>query len=107
MTPLALPLPPLDLGRPAAEALDGRIAGAATRVQAQRLGEEFERMFIAQMLAPMFADLGADAPFHGGASEEAFRPMLLEHYAKAVGAGGGVGVADAVTREILKLQGLE
>jgi Rod binding domain-containing protein len=33
--------------------------------------------------------------------------MLIDHYAQSVAAGGGIGVADAVLKEILKLQGLE
>ena len=40
-------------------------------------------------------------------AEQVFRPMLLEQYADAVSKGGGVGIADAVLKEILRMQGLE
>jgi peptidoglycan hydrolase FlgJ len=105
----ALPpsLPAADLARPAPADLSARVAGAQTREQARLLAQEFERMFLAQMMQPMFAGLDASGPFGGGMAEDVFRPMLLDQYASSLSAGGGVGVADAVYREILKLQGLE
>ena len=38
---------------------------------------------------------------------QAFKPMLIDEYAKAMSSRGGVGVKQAVLKEILKLQGLE
>jgi Rod binding domain-containing protein len=58
------------------------------------------------MLQPMFASLNTEAPFGGGKGEEMFRSFLTEAIAKQVAKGGGVGVADTVQREMLKLQGL-
>jgi Rod binding domain-containing protein len=55
----------------------------------------------------MFSGIETDGPFGGGQGEDVFRPMLLDQYADAVARGGGVGVADAVLKEILRLQGLE
>lgn len=107
MPDLALPLPSFDTVKTSRPSLEARAAGVATRQQAEDVAREFERMFIAEMLQPMFAGLETDGPFGGGSAEEAFRPMLIDHYAKSVAAGGGVGVADAVLKEILRLQGLE
>jgi Rod binding domain-containing protein len=33
--------------------------------------------------------------------------MLLDQYADAIAKGGGIGIADSVMKEILKMQGLE
>jgi Rod binding domain-containing protein len=34
-----------------------------------------------------------------------FRPMLVQRYAEAISKAGGVGIADAVMREMLRMQG--
>lgn len=78
-----------------------------SREAAEKVAEEFEAMFIAQMLAPMFESLDTDGPFGGGSAEKAFRPMLVEEYAKQMSAQGGIGIADQVYTEILRMQGLE
>jgi Rod binding domain-containing protein len=64
-------------------------------------------MFIAEMLGPMFEGLETDGPFGGGNAEATFRPMLIDQYAEAIAKGGGVGIAESVLKEILKMQGLE
>jgi flagellar protein FlgJ len=107
MADLGLPLPQVDTGQARGADLQARAGAARTKDQAREIANEFEKMFIAQMLQPMFADLPTDGPFGGGAAEEMFRPLLLEEYAGAVAKQGGVGVSDAVYREILRIQGLE
>jgi flagellar protein FlgJ len=83
------------------------VADVKTREQAEAVAQQFERMFIAEMLAPMFQGLETDGPFGGGNAEATFRPMLLDQYADAISRGGGIGIADSVLKEILKMQGLE
>ena len=65
---------------------------------------EFEQFFIAQMLDHMFAGVPTDGPFGGGNGESIFRSLLNNEYAKIIGRAGGVGIADAVHKEILRLQ---
>ena len=71
------------------------------------LAEEFEAMFLAQMLAPMFENLQSDGPFGGGSSEVVYRSLMVQEYGKAIAEAGGVGVAEAVQREILKIQEID
>ena len=61
--------------------------------QAEQVAQQFERMFIAEMLGPMFQGLETDGPFSGGNAEATFRPMLIDQYADAIAKGGGVGIA--------------
>jgi Rod binding domain-containing protein len=70
----------------------------------RRAAEEFEAVFLAQMLAPMFEGLQTDGLGGGGMGEEIFRPMLIERYAEALSKAGGVGIADSVVRELMRLQ---
>ena len=82
------------------------VGGVNSREAARKVAEEFEAMFIAQMLAPMFEALDTDGPTGGGSAERAFRPMLVDEYAKEMGKQGGIGLADQVYTEILRMQGL-
>jgi peptidoglycan hydrolase FlgJ len=72
--------------------------------EVRRVAEEFEAIFIAQMLAPMFDGIKTDGLGGGGMGEEMFRPLLIERYAEALSKAGGVGIADSVVREMLRMQ---
>ena len=82
------------------------LGSAQSREAAREIAEEFEAMFISQMLAPMFEALDTDGPTGGGSAERAFRPMLVQEYANEMVKGGGIGIADQVYTEILRMQGL-
>lgn len=69
-----------------------------------RAAQEFESMFLSEMLAPMFENLDTDGLGGGGIGEQMFRPMLVERYAEAIAKSGGVGLADAIVRELNRLQ---
>jgi len=83
---------------PAPRETDPRVA------EARRAAEEFEAVFLAQMMAPMFEGLDTDGLGGGGMGEEIFRPMLIERYAEALSQAGGVGIADSIVRELMRLQ---
>lgn len=86
---------------------DLRIPEVSSREEAERVAQEFEDLFLAEMLRPMFANLSTEAPFGGGQAEETFRPLLIDEYAKSISTAGGIGIADSILAEILRLQGLE
>lgn len=102
-----LGLPPLPVDVMSQKKAAPNVADVKTREQAAEVARQFERMFIAEMLQPMFAGIETDGPFGGGNAEATFRPMLLDQYADAISRGGGIGIADKVMAEILKMQGLE
>jgi Rod binding domain-containing protein len=100
MGPLTLPVhvsSPLDL-RPLPA------VRAATAEQALKIGREFEEMYLAHMLGPIFETLPTDSVLGGGFGERMFRSLQVTEYAKAIARTGGIGIADAVTREIIRLQ---
>ena len=72
--------------------------------QARKIAEDFEAVFLTQMLQPMFEGINPEAPFGGGNSETMWRGMQIEEYGKAITKSGGIGIADSVYREIIKLQ---
>ena len=58
------------------------------------------------MVQQMFEGVKTDGPFGGGPGESMFRSLMTEAMAKQMTKAGGIGVADTVSREMLKLQGL-
>ena len=74
--------------------------------EAREVAKAFESAFLAQVLQQAFASIPTDGPFGGGQSEAVYRSLLTEQYAASVAQGGGIGIADAVLREILKTQEL-
>jgi Rod binding domain-containing protein len=71
---------------------------------AKRVAQEFEAMFISEMLAPVFESLDTGGLFGGGQGEKIYRSMMVEEYGKAIAQAGGIGVADTVRSEILRMQ---
>ncbi|MBL4612527.1 MAG: rod-binding protein [Emcibacter sp.] len=75
--------------------------------KARETAESFEAVFLSQILKSMSIGLKSDGPFGGGHSEEIFQDVMNEEIAKQIARNGGVGLSDAVYREILKTQEVE
>lgn len=84
-----------DAGKKLKQARQQEIAGKA---------EEFEAVFVAEMMKPMFEGISTDGEFGGGKAEEIFRGMLLQEYGKMLAGTGSLGIADSVKTELIKLQ---
>ncbi|MCQ8241939.1 rod-binding protein [Rhizosaccharibacter radicis] len=70
-----------------------------------KAAQDFEAMTIAQLLQPMFDTVHpSDGFFGGGAGEETFRPMLVSEMAKEMERHGGIGLAQPVYDEMLRMQ---
>lgn len=70
----------------------------------EETANEFEAVFVTEMMKPMFEGLETDGTFGGGKGEEIFRGMMLEQYGKQVVKNGGFGIADHVKEQLLRLQ---
>ena len=80
------------------------LKGAKNAVRAREIAIEFEAFFLGQMMQPMFAGIGAEEPFGGGYAEKMWRTLMVDEYGKAMAKAGGIGIADSVQREILRMQ---
>jgi Rod binding domain-containing protein len=88
----------------AAPAGPGSGPGTSGRQDALReVAQEFEAIFLAQVLAHLNPAPAGDGP-GGSADHGLFHTMFNEEIAKLISRSGGVGVADAVLKEMLKLQ---
>ncbi|MTI19266.1 chemotaxis protein [Rhodobacteraceae bacterium RKSG542] len=70
----------------------------------QKKAEEFEAVFLNQMLQSMFSGLGEDSLYGGGAGSEAWRSLQVNEYAASLSENGGIGLADAMKQQLLQLQ---
>lgn len=75
-----------------------------TNEQIHKAAQDFEAVFISQMLQPMFETVEVDGLFGGGSAEETWRTLQVEEYGKLIARQGGIGLAPVVERELLKLQ---
>jgi Rod binding domain-containing protein len=83
---------------PAAYARAGKSADA--------VAQDFESMFLSQMLQPMFSTVDVDDTFGGGRGEEVMRGFLLQEYGKAMaGQALGSGLHRAIRDDIIRRQG--
>lgn len=91
------PTPPPAVSRPMQSADSAKVAKSAN---------DFEAMAIGQLLQPMFdtVDTAHDA-FGGGPGEEAWKPMLVQEFAKQIANHGGLGLAKPVYDAMMRMQG--
>src|SRR5690606_20700212 len=82
-------------------------AELAKRGEIRETAKQFETQFLSIMLQQMFAGVETSAPFGGGPGEAMFRSFMTDAMARQMSGAGGIGVADVVAREMLKLQGLD
>ncbi|NQV57138.1 MAG: rod-binding protein [Rhodospirillales bacterium] len=72
--------------------------------EAAKVAQDFEAFFLGQMLQPMFQNLEAAPPFGGGPGDKIWRAMMVDEMGKAMAKSGGIGLADSVQAEILRMQ---
>lgn len=74
------------------------------KTEIRKIAEDFEAVYIGEMLNTMWSGLETDGMFGGGHAEQMFRGMMLSEQAKTMASNGGIGIADSVEAELLRLQ---
>jgi len=89
----------------AAAAAQGRSLSSDEIARIRKSAQDFEAMAIGQLLQPMFKTVDTSKGlFGGGSGEAAWQPMLVDEMAKMLTKNGGIGIADAVFKELLRVQ---
>ena len=78
----------------------------AKRGHIKETAKKFEASFLGIMLQQRVVGVETAAPFGGGPGEAMFKSFMTDAMAKKMTDRGGIGIADKVGREMLKLQGL-
>lgn len=91
----------------APQTLEQRLA-ALPKSQADHIrktAQDFESVFLESMFAPMFEGAGEEGPLgENGTGGATWRSMLTNEYARSFAKSGGVGIAEPVMSEMLRLQ---
>jgi peptidoglycan hydrolase FlgJ len=66
--------------------------------------EELEGVFLNTLMSEMFSSIDARGEFGGGFAEETWRSMQSEQFASAMAEAGGIGLADSLVADLIKLQ---
>ena len=69
-----------------------------------KAAQDFEAVMISEMLKPMFETVEIDDTFGGGKGEEVFRGLLIQEMGKSIAKQGGLGLANNVRAELIKVQ---
>lgn len=80
-------------------------AAAARDAKLRGTAQDFEAVFLEDQVGRLFDQLGKEGPLGaGGAGGDIWRSMLSKEYAKGIAKAGGVGLAEPVYRELVRLQ---
>ena len=100
-----LPPPPNPQAMAAVQARPKITVGVmAAEAAARKTANSFEQMFISEMLQDMPSGTDPNGPFGGGQAETMYRGMMNDQYAKVIAQRGGIGIADVIYKEILRMQ---
>ncbi|WP_181707489.1 rod-binding protein [Chthonobacter rhizosphaerae] len=81
-----------------------RLKPGAGADKARAVAMEFEAVFVADALKTMWQGVSTDPLTGGGTGSETWRDMLADRYADRFVARGGLGLAEPIARELLKIQ---
>lgn len=105
----SIPLPPtrpagLGLSQPK-PAQAGPAPGSPADAKLRANAREFESVFLETVFDGMLSGLGEEGPLgSNGAGGDIWRTQLANQYAKATAAAGGIGIADSIHRELVRMQ---
>ncbi|HEX3573391.1 MAG TPA: rod-binding protein [Rhodopila sp.] len=81
------------------------LSPSADPARIAKSAHDFEAMAIGQLLQPMFDTVDtAHDPFGGGPGEEAWKPMMVQEFARQIANHGGLGLAKPVYDAMLRMQ---
>lgn len=70
----------------------------------RKTAQDFEAFFLTQVFEFMSTGVKTDGPMGGGQAEAKWRSFLNDQYGREMAKGRGVGIADMVYGQMLKMQ---
>jgi Rod binding domain-containing protein len=87
-----------------ARALGTKTLNLENAAQIEEAAKEFEAVFLSEMIKPMFENVKPNALTGGGKGEEIFQGFMVQEYGKIMADRGGIGIAEHVKAELIRLQ---
>lgn len=72
--------------------------------QIETKARDFEAVYLAEMMKPLFESVEVDPLFGGGKAEEIYRGMMVQEYGKKIAETNSIGLADFVKGELIRIQ---
>ena len=69
-----------------------------------KAAQDFEAVFLTEMLKPIFEGIEVNDTCGGGKGEEVFRGFMMDEYGKEFARRGGVGLASHIKEALLEMQ---
>ena len=104
MNATALPSSALTATQALSDGAAPRLNAKAVPAEIRKQAEEFEAFFLSQMLGHMFDGVDVNSTFGGGQGESVYRSLMVQEYGRTLTKAGGVGIADMVSREMMRMQ---
>ncbi len=76
----------------------------ATMDRLRKQAQDLEGVFLNTLTKQMFSSIKTDGPFGGGFGEETWRSMQSEQLANTMAENGGLGIADQMMGDLIKMQ---
>lgn len=70
----------------------------------KKAAQEFEAVFMAEMIKPIFEKLEVNQMFGGGHAESMYRSMIVQEYGQSIAENGGIGLQDYLINQIQEYQ---
>ena len=70
----------------------------------KKSAEDFEAVFLSEMMGHMFEGLEPNKMFGGGQGEKMFQSMMVQEYGKMMTKGQGIGIAQQLQAAMLRMQ---
>jgi len=70
----------------------------------EETAHDFESVFMAQMIKPMWEGLETDGEFGGGPGEDVMRQMMIQEYGKSMAQSSGYPMSKDIMAEMIRLQ---
>ncbi len=82
----------------------GEPKATTSKAKAREAAQDFEAVFLNNMLEQMYTGIDGDGPFGGSGAAGVWRSFMTQEYAKSFAKAGGIGVADSVYQTLLAQQ---
>lgn len=76
----------------------------ASKDKVEKAAKDFEAVFMAQMLKPMWEGVETDGMFGGGAGEDVMKDLLVQEYGKSMVRNDKHGLSPAIMDAMIRMQ---
>jgi len=98
---------PIEVKRRAGGRLKGPEDGQSDAARLRKVAEDFEAVFLYQVVKQMRKTVQQEKLFHGGMGEDVFTEMMDEELAKQMAGRGSTGIADLLYTQLSRQHGIQ